>query len=173
MEHALCGFCRAHQHTLPTENTGCSSQIHSEKFLPIQYRDGNKVASDLPMFDHSRKDYKKRRHAYQKLLQDETYQFRKLDDVFRIDTFINVRDEDWALPERNGGAADTILAKCSAEDNPTVSLLARNTKRMLVGEGSLEVLVSAAEKVAKPATNPAPDSPEAKPAAAPPGFRSL
>ena len=86
-EHMLCMVYCMHQYTLPTRNTSTTqipSRIDSDKYLPVR-NSGGLLAKDMSFMHCIHDAFAETMAAYNRLLMDESYPHRKLDDIFRID----------------------------------------------------------------------------------------
>lgn len=82
-EHMLCMIYTMYQRTLPSRNEGLTSENDCPKCFPICYQ--NSPARDLDIMKSFKENYLDRINAYKSLLKCDSYEYRSLSDIFRID----------------------------------------------------------------------------------------
>lgn len=84
-EHMLCMAYTMYQRTLPSRNDAMKSEIDCPKCFPIHYCSGSTLSQELGVMESLRASYSNRIQAYEDLLSDNSYEYRRLSDIFRID----------------------------------------------------------------------------------------
>ncbi len=84
-EHLLCLLSTCHQFTLSARNCGSSNDLDCEKHHPIRFDSKERLARDLPFMTMMTRLFGEVEAAYIRLLEDSSYEFSRLADVFRID----------------------------------------------------------------------------------------
>ena len=85
-EHLLCLLSTCHQFTLPSRNVGLKNALDCEKHHPVRFDSEKRVARDLPFMEMMLEIYDEVERALIRLLEDESYEFWRLADIFRIDS---------------------------------------------------------------------------------------
>ena len=83
-EHLLCLLSTCHQFTLPSRNVGSKNALDCEKHHPVRFDSKKRVARDLPFMEMMLEMYNEVETAMIGLLGDESYEFCRLADIFRI-----------------------------------------------------------------------------------------
>lgn len=85
IEHLLCCIYVLIQHTFPSRNMAKVNYIDGEKYHPVCFGTDGKKAIDLPLMQTFREENDVMRDAYERLIRNEDYPFKRLDSTFEVD----------------------------------------------------------------------------------------
>ena len=86
-EHSLCALYGLLISVRPERNVSVRTNIDHIKYPPLRMATKKCLAKDLELMEYFLGRYDIVRSTYQKLLDDEDYEFRNLDGVFKLDVF--------------------------------------------------------------------------------------